>query len=748
MLAGPERRPKRWGGRGKARPRGVGLPTALAATIAAVVSALMAASCSDSSAPDPFVLDAGFIPPTGDGGDSGPSDAGPDADPTLGGPCEDDGQCNDGWDCTSDGCDQELKLCRFTPHDEPCDDGVYCNGIELCDNKLGCRAGEPVTCADETPCTIDSCDEASHQCSHEPRDVDEDGDPDVHCPGGHDCDDADPTVSSLVPEVCANGKDDDCNGAVDEAGCSTVLHDDCTDPDPLEITQSGSYSLDTTGAKFDYASSCSLPNGPATHDVVAAVLVPAGPPIDVEVTGRSQFGDVAVTLVGQCGDAATEIACGGPFPSQQGGSLAKLRARGVGQPADIAVLPLYVQTAFGGPVTVDVQYLPAEPVPANETCGTAATITPGIPVNAYILEAVEDLGTTCANATGDLVYSFDLAAPANVDVFGNSVDGDGQPSLSLRGSGCALPDDEITCQTAPSAHLFWQSLPAGTYYVSVSATAPTEVSVTVELSPPTPPGPDESCVGAPLLAPNTTIPVDIAGHQDDIDLGCLGGAPDAAYDLVLTEPSDVLLVERIAQGDVGGIELAQPACGGLQDQLACGVGAQSPIRAAAHGVPAGDYRVVAESLQSKSTFVTAFVRPAAAPVLVPFADACADAVTIPPEGGLFQGNTANAAADFDAGCDQGGQPPGGAPDQLLKLVLAAHKRVVLDMMGSGYSTLLDVRKGPACPGQEIVLGCAAGYLPTRSYLDLDLDAGTYYIQIDGYAQDKGPWFLDVRVVDP
>jgi hypothetical protein len=41
-----------------------------------------------------------------------------------------------------------------------------------------------------------------------------------------------------------------------------------------------------------------------------------------------------------------------------------------------------------------------------------------------------------------------------------------------------------------------------------------------------------------------------------------------------------------------------------------------------------------------------------------------------------------------------------------------------------------------------------GFQGKGSFLDLTLEAGVYYLQIDGLAMDKGPWFLDVRVVDP
>jgi hypothetical protein len=59
-----------------------------------------------------------------------------------------------------------------------------------------------------------------------------------------------------------------------------------------------------------------------------------------------------------------------------------------------------------------------------------------------------------------------------------------------------------------------------------------------------------------------------------------------------------------------------------------------------------------------------------------------------------------------------------------------------------------VRRGLSCPGEEIDLGCAAGYAKERSFLDLRLSAGQYFVQIDGYSGASGAWSLDVHVVDP
>ena len=94
------------------------------ASVASVGAIALAASCGDPK-PDLFVAryDAGA-----------PSDAAKDVDgetvdPTLGGPCVDDTQCNDGVDCTYDRCDKAILRCRNVPDDAQCGNGVFCDGI-------------------------------------------------------------------------------------------------------------------------------------------------------------------------------------------------------------------------------------------------------------------------------------------------------------------------------------------------------------------------------------------------------------------------------------------------------------------------------------------------------------------------------------------------------------------------------------------------------------------------------------------
>jgi hypothetical protein len=718
---------------------------ALVAVLAAALAASLVPACGADAPPSPFSAGGGGASAASAGGGGASEGAGGDAgDPTLGGPCVDAQQCDDGVACTFDTCDMTVGRCRFTPDDSQCDNGVYCDGIELCKNAFGCVPGVPVTCDDMNACTIDTCDEATHACMHALRDADGDGDPDAHC-GGHDCDDSDPTVSSLAPEICSNGKDDNCDGVTDETPCVAPAHDSCLDP--LIVDHAGNYALSTVGDVFDYPTSCGVQQAAGASDAVAALVLPAGPPVDVELTVTTTIGHVSVAISGQCGEAATEIACGAPYVSVSNGGIARVRARGIGSASSATTLPIYVTTDTPGAITLDVALLDPAPKATNETCGTAATIDPGVPETVEIVDAAPDLATACAAPTGDLVYEFHLDAAQDVDVYATSIDGTGIPMISLRDAACSDLTDEITCSFATKAHVLRHQLPAGDYLVSVAASAPTYVDLDVEVSPPSAPPADDQCAGAPVIAPNATIDVDVAGHQDDVNTGCLAGAADAAYELDLARASDVLLVERISSGDTASIELTDATCSATSG-LACGLGAYSPLRTARHDVPAGSYRVVAESVNAEPVQVTAFVRDAVPPTQVLFADTCAEALAIPSTGGFFQGNTANAHADYPAGCDQSGGAPNGGPEQMLKLVLASRQRVVLDMSGSAYSTLLDVRAGPACPGAEVPLGCTIGYGTTQAYLDLTLDAGTYYLQIDGYAGDEGAWFLDVRVVDP
>lgn len=114
---------------------------------------------------------------------------------------------------------------------ETCVRDADCSAPEPCTRAVCTRtdgqnrcAIEAVTCDDGNDCTLDRCDMSSGACLNLfPEDRDGDGfvgqAPSGAPPGcgGDDCDDTDANVRPGAYDFC-NGKDDDCDGAVDQSG--------------------------------------------------------------------------------------------------------------------------------------------------------------------------------------------------------------------------------------------------------------------------------------------------------------------------------------------------------------------------------------------------------------------------------------------------------------------------------------------------------------------------------------------------
>ena len=150
-----------------------------------------------------------------------PDDQLADADGCIAGTEPD---CDDGKDCSDDSCNIELDDCVSVPHHDRCENGTFCDGVELCQPESldsdanGCIAGTD-PCDDEIFCTTDSCLEESDSCSSL-RD-------DLKCSDGAFCN---------GNEQCQPGSQEaDENGCIpDELDCSdnfACTVDDCDEND-------------------------------------------------------------------------------------------------------------------------------------------------------------------------------------------------------------------------------------------------------------------------------------------------------------------------------------------------------------------------------------------------------------------------------------------------------------------------------------------------------------------------------------
>jgi len=128
--------------------------------------------------------------------------------------------CDDQIPCTLDACSEAAGGCTHTPQDSECDDGLFCNGPERCDGSFGCRPGAAPSCDDDRTCTQDSCSETLKACQHVPvHSACDDG---QYCNGAETC-----SVSGPTPSGCVAGTPVSCTP--DSIPCTVDICDEATD---------------------------------------------------------------------------------------------------------------------------------------------------------------------------------------------------------------------------------------------------------------------------------------------------------------------------------------------------------------------------------------------------------------------------------------------------------------------------------------------------------------------------------------
>jgi len=210
-------------------------------------------------------------------------------DATLGCVDGDAPACDDGLACTVDTCDEDADACANAPDDAACDDGVYCDGVEVCDTTLGCVSGDPVVCDDGFDCTIDVCDEAGQTC----RTLSDDAacDDGTFCNGAEVCD---------ADAGCVAGEAPTCEDAFD---CTTGSCDAELDRCVLDLDH-------------DACADTSFCNGLELCDPTRGCV--AGPPVNCD-DGDACTDDLCDEDAGRClwtivdadGDGVADEACGG-----------------------------------------------------------------------------------------------------------------------------------------------------------------------------------------------------------------------------------------------------------------------------------------------------------------------------------------------------------------------------------------------------------------------------------------------------
>jgi hypothetical protein len=636
----------------------------------------------------------------------------------TGPPCTGDAECDDGIACTMDTCDPTGRFCRNSLDNAFCDDGIFCNGEEYCDPVFNCLAGDRRSCDDEDVCTVDTCNEADRVCDRRPRDLDRDGDTDFFCAGGGDCDDRDATRSSLSPEICEDGIDNDCDGSLDEPDCGTPENDRCDDP--RDVSAGGSFLFNTRGSVADYALSCAFDN---RGDMVAQFTIPAGGgPRDVRIRGEGDLFSVALSLRSDCTDAASQLECINGWP-------AVVRARSLPEGTYFIV----IAGLYGvGEIVLNVEFDDPTPPAENDTCATPTEIPAGGGDFTGSFVDVEDETTTTCGTSGspDLFYHLHLDAPADVRVSAGSTTGESMV-WSFR-STCESPSTDRQCAYGAPATGRVHQLPAGDHYLVLEGPSYVEVDFTlsVEVLGASPPVLGDRCDAPIPITPGVTYAGTLLDKQHDYEVSCGYHYRDAIHTFTLATAADVTI-----DLDGGGTYMnlaVRSTCDAEGTQLRCDAG--SPARARMRGLAAGTYFVIVEGSSAGSyTLDLEITTPPSVPIETTGNDVCAGAVVVPEGGGLYTGSTITAINDYTTATTSCGFMAT-SKDVVFRLDLTARSRVVATTDGSSFDTVLYYIVG-ACPGPEAACDDNSGE-GTRSLLDRNLEPGTYYFIVDGWGSSS------------
>ena len=544
-----------------------------------------------------------------------------------------------------------------------------------------------------------------------------------------------------APSTCPNGLTDRCPASF-PGGCAN-------------LSDGAAHAVTFGGLTTGLPASCEGAMTGAGPDGVVPLTITT--PSDVVITARPTGGDAVVLTLSPaagCGQRAEELRCSNSSASSSGG-VATLRASTLG-PGTYAVT---VSAMRGSPAIVQAMITPARPRSRGDVCPGVVVTPDGVPVSlstaGFAGEA--DHGTSCGSngsASGwvDSVFSYTLTTARDVTL-SVSATGSGDVALGVE-SACGVRMSSVPgCVTGNPARRIIRNQQPGTYYAVVehrgAGSGGRTLVTSLTTAAPTLPGPADTCPGVPL-SPATPSQADVAGlTAGSAALSCFTTSrADAVFGF--TAPgmgSDVLMNVSGPSGSRVGYTLQSP-CGGATVG-GCTGPAASVWRRFQGLTPGQAYSLVAGT-EAMSGNVTALYLsvPSATATAVSGNETCDTRRTIPATGGIFRGNS-SSARQVIAAPPCGGLGCAGGRAVYYQLTLPSRRRVIANTLGSGFDTILTVNSGSSCPGRPVANGCNDDNVGQASQVDVTLDAGTYYLVVQGCGFGRGgDYTLDVAVVAP
>ena len=516
----------------------------------------------------------------------------------------------------------------------------------------------------------------------------------------------------------------------------------CGSPIPLAVGETVSGS--TASASNQLTGSC-LPGGAAPEQVYEISVDEA---LLLDISIESDY-DGALYLMSSCGGG--ELACNDDDPDT---SHSRIR---------VAVEPGVYYLAVDGYADARGSYTLRVDAQARQSvaqvCGAATPITPGQVVRGDTSTATDDFHALCAGGANspDDVYQLSVQQPSRLRVRQTSAH-DG--ALHVRSS-CEVPSSEIMCNDdygGTTASVVTGTLQTPGEYFIISdgygaGGAAGSYEFTAELAPLAGGTAQGDSCGAPMASQTGAVVMDTFEASDDLVGSCGGqGAADVVMRVDIQNRSRFRAqIERAEFPAVMYLRGAQ--CADANSEVACWSGGAPgmptpgarPGPQSAPGIDTvltpGTYHLVIDG-RSAADFGAASLQ-VEVEDLAALERMCRTAPRIVP-GRTINGTTSGEANSFQATCAGGAN----SPDRAYRLRLRRRSRVRARMTTVDFDGALHIRRDCADATTEVACNDDHGG-QRESLIETTLDAGTYYVVVDGFAANNaGSYSLEVETSRP
>ena len=464
------------------------------------------------------------------------------------------------------------------------------------------------------------------------------------------------------------------------------------------------------------------------------------------VTVTAEF-DAAAYIVTGCGPQAREIACndderGGE--EVEGDEAPKRSVITTSLEAGRYFLVVDGYASESGRFELRTSFGDSETL-AGE-CGAAESMTLGQDVTGSTDGAMDSFRASCGDGLSapDRVYRLTIAEEARLRVTQSSQHDGG---LHLRSS-CADVDAEVACNDdylSQTTSVVAAVVNAGDYYLiadGYDSDASGTYTLQANLAPRAGDGatPGTSCRNAIALGANgssSVMQIDTFRATDELSGSCGGaGAPDIAHSLRLRRRTQVRIA--VAGAAFDGVVYVQKECGQRETEVSCtsfrAAGPrEQPLSAVDVTLDAGTYTIVVDG-GTPAGFGALDLAVTALSAVPGAAEKCRGGPLLQ-SGQEVTGSTIAHHDNFRGSCSEDGTS---SPDAVYRLKLQRAGQVAIDLRSHGFDAVLHLRRDCAEESSEVACNDDfSGEDLYRARIEQHLDAGTYFVIVDGLNEAQG-----------